>query len=1676
MAEEKDEKTFKYIDTDIDQKLLLANLRHNARDYAKYQNWDEGRTQEFLSALAKYEEALEAGRLSTINYGNTLHDSELILDNGTANWRDDKGQVITQEQYDALNNRQKKKYKNDFYANREVAKYINGIAEAIYNRDHKSKKKDSSKSTKFDMSTHGLWDKFTASMAPGGTGDLEAWLDLDPYVEKTKKRATVKRAQALSDYIDEYLTSLPEDLDFSGTNWGNRDTYIARLRALQTELANGVDAVDFRLLNQLGGTPEAYRAFFTTEKTPPAAQQEAPSAPAQDAGAGGDSPEVKARLNSLDNAYRKKYNQAGHPRFKMNTKPNGVKFDTTAADKITAYQNALNKANINFSVSALQQSNGREYAPYLEQYGEMNPAAVRRVSVGNYTGWYYLPESLNQDDFSVLAYNPTTHHVARVFYGSLGPEARADYANILRQLDGWSNSSNQPLFQQGGEMPAIQVVNQPDYSMPEAPQMGGSILDIVSSGTGAAAQFDMQQRALSSHTKSDPKTRQIGGEENNYNSSNGGLTGNDYARLGAVAADIAALIDPEPFSALALGLGSDITNLVADINEGYGFWNTAGNFLAGVGLSAVGMIPIFGDAVGSGGKIIKTMVRLAPKVSKALAVSGLLVGVSNGDEILKSLSKIGKDGPENEMTVEDWRNIGLGIQLILGGANVAKNSKTVKNLNARGKSDMVDVLVVDKATGKKTTLRFGHKSDVDALKNAKTVDEANAVINGHKSLRGKYEVATKTGESVQWFGDNSKFYKPWTWRSKTKTTDLHPKAITGAIDYQKIRASAKAGKGIAGKIWHNRENFIAQHGTPRYNPKNNPTPQGKPSPKRKTKQQQQQGQQQGQQGGQQGQQGGQQPNPQTYPQMMTPAEINNAINSAELAMKDLKRKGKAATLADAKQNPHSVSGKQLMDDQGFTEKDLFDLGLWKEGGVVQSARKRVRKALGGDNTINWATGLLNFDDGTSDLTVLQKIARGLPVAPIDIASEGAGTEPKKPLYQTLLEGNPELQKALGLVTPTTDTPTEETQGGAGTPQAEAPTQPTKPAVTTFLNPLETLRNQTHLTRHGSTVNYGTGYTSNMSYANREYGTTAKVNISAISTADGSKRSNKLKTAHGQQGYDYTDAQANTDAARKAWQSVEGNREKDFMNWVRWYIGEHPNATQGEMLAAYNQAIDSQYQYKHEMGTPSYTGEHSYRSGDAVTQFNQTNRRLYGSANDPETGVHGYEPDQESYNGTQTAQRFIDITDTNIPSDQLKWQFKDDDSAEFKALFQGLNKDYTGRYFTGEYAERPAPAVPDPNPAPEEEGPKGDGNADVPGGGEDGDKGKGKGKNKINWAGILQEGLPNILAVSRYYLARNHNKKQLEIAKKMPVMLYRPNERLRWQKGDITALQTGEQEAAQINHLAGMPTTADGRVTTAAQLQAYDQGVNYITRGAQTHDAAKGQSKEANWAQEGLNQDSRYNTATKNSENLVQKQINDLTAEGAYERANYESANGLMGQFETQARDALAENKAYKEAIAKASLQNDIAADMANYGIRCTEAEQQMMNDVLTGKRKLSDLSEDEKNRYDILWAEIDDMVTQRIAASKGADYRPFSPKDRGSAGSAPLLTVDRDGVEITSEREGGRINYGDSEKITIQKLRGKIQKMKTRQRHLEARLNAYEKDLDRAQRGASQYMRGQVKK
>ena len=800
--------TFTYIDTDIDRDLLLTNLRHNAQKYARHKGWDDSRAREFYNALREYMSALNDGRLS-LDFSGDILDNLGALNNGTANWRDKNGKVLTLEEYNNLGRRDKRRATNDFYANREAASYINNIARGIYNET-----KDPGKD--FSISTHGLWKAFSDYMSPNGVWDREAWLNLDPYDPATKARLTTNRATKLSEYIGQYKENLrKKKINFSKSTFGTIEAYINILDQLQNELlTKGASDVDYRLLNMAGIDPAMYRRYFTTledlePEAPPAVKPTATPA-GNNNGSGGNrgsgnspkpvtlTPEDKAAIDKMEKDLLDRFTSDAKYRQVYQLGPDetyGIEYDDQAEDVTTAYMNALNSENLGEASksTALQTGSGADQVRFLAQYGELFPGLTATPTSSEYASYKYFPSSLNTEDYTVMAYDPQKKSVRRLYYGALGDEAQKDLRDMLTKKYLEEKAKTQAdKKQEGGSIEYPEDIEVVDEYEEQADAPSGVTPYTRADYLDAHRQWDARIAEQSKRTMSDPKLKRLPffsskPKENQY--SNIEITGTEIARLAALAGNLASAFTG-PGVGTALGVASDITNLVADLKDGVSAGTAWGTFAANLGFSALSIIPVFGSAVGATGKITKSLIKLAPKIKKlygALGAAAIGMSVANYEDIKESLDKIGKKGPENELNLHDYRNIITGIQAVLSVKNAAKSINASRLIRKHGAVDGVDVKVQDN-NGNIKTLRFVNKADVKKLKEATTPAEVNAVVSRYN--KGKYTVVTDNVTTKAWFGNGWSVRNP---RPSTTSTVLTEDAVMPSFSVAKARSSGKLG-------------------------------------------------------------------------------------------------------------------------------------------------------------------------------------------------------------------------------------------------------------------------------------------------------------------------------------------------------------------------------------------------------------------------------------------------------------------------------------------------------------------------------------------------------------------------------------------------------------------------------------------------------------------------------------------------------------------------------------------------------------------------------------------------------------------------------------------------------------------------------------------------------------------
>lgn len=710
---------YKFGQNDIDLTNYIHNLGTNVQSYLNSKNWNEGQKQEFMNAYNRYLTGLQdqlannTNRFTTDDFGSII-DSTGALSNtdnddidpvGSEYYYDNKGNRITTDDFNLLKKRKQKNY-NTFSANREVATYFNTIGNALKGMETPKEKVQDA----FNLSKHGfLADWTTANNPAGGDFNLDPYLEKDAMDETTGKRGTSNRAAYLKEQIENYINNIGE-YDFSSSPFKNRDTYISRLRAAAQNLENGYNSEDVIALNQAGIGNEFLSKFFATgaeqKKTEVQQQQQAQK--------------IIDRRNQLQyEADRDKFfsqYQASNPFQsrepsiplplsytrqaveeaaikKFNADPNNKE---AVREAIRQYINIpqlskfiRGKSNLilqdGTDITAQHITNNLDLAAQADLF--INPMYLDEQGKSILpNGYYVLPGSEDYDNWTYIAYNPNTRQYQEQSM-LLNDELKKRMA--YSEYDKRNKKSNEA----------------------QKHQLGGTFKDVESRRN--KAQEEKQKVEQKSYATGRTK-EQIESDQAPHTE----WSKADLLRLGAIGGDVASLIASMTgvgsVASAGIGMASTAANQAADMAEGMGFLESLGNNAVSYGLDALSLIPFARAA-----KIPKTIKAIAGFAPKLMAIISTAQGISNAPEITKSLSKLNSS---ESLTVEDWRNIANGIQIVLGGtAATHRASKAKSHVDAARTND--EWLKTEQG------YRRISEQDMKKLREAATIEEQNTILS-----------------------------------------------------------------------------------------------------------------------------------------------------------------------------------------------------------------------------------------------------------------------------------------------------------------------------------------------------------------------------------------------------------------------------------------------------------------------------------------------------------------------------------------------------------------------------------------------------------------------------------------------------------------------------------------------------------------------------------------------------------------------------------------------------------------------------------------------------------------------------------------------------------------------------------------------------------------------------------
>lgn len=686
MAEQTKKSKYNFGGHELDAKLYLQNIRDNAETFLNSKtDWTPEQKEEWKHAYTNFTNALQedinngGGRFSTDEFGTIIDTKGGFSNTDSDNYYyNNKGQQISQEDYDALKKRKQGKYQT-FEANRQFASYANqigkGLREALA-----AKNKTSDDTNGFDYAKNGFDAYWQKKYNPAGTAN-----DLQPYWNKDKEGEYTNRvAETIAD-LDDYMSKQemnddvkaaytnyrnilgqynPSDKNFNLDTWKN-NMILAASRAGISGWNNGYFNIGSQSTTPTEDKkPEAFdinndQAVIDKYKL---ADQIAAH------------PEQREHL--LDLA-RRQYNQESQAMTdEYNTAikqeqeiANNKIWQQYLANEGKSYAN-VSKRNFGTEVFGNGWQNGNTDFEYTSRTSQ---EAMRRLQNAFKTG-------NRKGDFLRTAINMTVNGgkqkisnlgEALAYYKPLLDKIQGGWdqfekvqdaaGNDIYKLKGSENAKGQPLYIWFKNGKAHAYRDDP-YSVRKAQIISRAQLGmkLQTREEKEAAKEKENKKALSNPNTPEDKKRQIASQRKPGDTE---FTATDIARISAAGMDVASALSafaPVYGTAISAGSGliSSLTNFGADMFDksvsAGDMWKNLGTNIA---MDAVGLVPGFGTA-GKAGKITKTLVKYVPKIVTALSAANAL-----SPESRASWAKLASN---ESLTVKDWQNIAAGCSALAG--------------------------------------------------------------------------------------------------------------------------------------------------------------------------------------------------------------------------------------------------------------------------------------------------------------------------------------------------------------------------------------------------------------------------------------------------------------------------------------------------------------------------------------------------------------------------------------------------------------------------------------------------------------------------------------------------------------------------------------------------------------------------------------------------------------------------------------------------------------------------------------------------------------------------------------------------------------------------------------------------------------------------------------------------
>lgn len=755
MAEQTKKSKYNFGGHELDAKLYLQNIRDNAETFLNSKtDWTPEQKEEWKHAYTNFTNALQedinngGGRFSTDEFG-TITDTKGEFSNTDSDnyYYNNKGQQISQEDYDALKKRKQGKYQA-FEANRQFASYASqigkGLREALA-----AKNKTSDDTNGFDYVKNGFDAYWQKKYNPAGTAN-----DLQPYWNKDKEGEYTNRvAETMAD-LDDYMSKQemnddvkaaytnyrnilgqynPSDKNFNLDTWKN-NMILAASRAGISGWNNGYFNIGSQ--SSASSEPDKKQAFDISDD-----DQALAYAGLTDQALA--HPELRDTL--LAQA-RRKYEQESQ----------------AIIDQDKAEQKQLQDAQNNKIWQQWLANEGRGYGDVsrrsgIKWYGNYRwskntdpeyQSAAGRQALKNLqaalakTHWDSDAEGLFTPMKSVLSngtvLNNLGEHLAYYLPMLRGMGAKFDdnfeevtdnAGHKLWKVKNSKNKAGQYLYiwnKANGKLGAYRDV---PFNVKKAEVTKAFYgVKIQSREEKEAAKQKENNKVINNpQTPHDKKIALIKQEK---------IGGNPFSDKATALRAFSLLTDIGSTTASFSGVGAPASaisgaistgmNQTADMLEGQGFLESLGNNALSYGMDVLSVIPFVKGITGTG-RVIAKAAKLAPHIITALGAISVL---KNKDAYIGSWKKM--TSAPNQLTRQDWSNIYDSLKLLTAGTRAGTQA-------IKGNRAMKGALSKDKV---KVKTNEGYvtvdKSKLEGIKGTKGLEAQNKALQkatGNSNLR-----------------------------------------------------------------------------------------------------------------------------------------------------------------------------------------------------------------------------------------------------------------------------------------------------------------------------------------------------------------------------------------------------------------------------------------------------------------------------------------------------------------------------------------------------------------------------------------------------------------------------------------------------------------------------------------------------------------------------------------------------------------------------------------------------------------------------------------------------------------------------------------------------------------------------------------------------------------------------